>query len=134
WIDVIADPYHADEILLELQRRCDEEKVFIGTRSIEVMEHLLHESVEGIENTDFGEETCRFMQEVVGVELDTSVMLENDDFMFNWARAWDSQTGVVDAVAVLEARDKITVFYRNFFVCNFGSLEGDRIRGLRDAA
>jgi hypothetical protein len=74
------------------------------------------------------------MQEVSGIELDTAVMLENDEFVFNWARAWDSQTGAIDATVIPQARDKVTTFYRHFFLCNFAHHEADRLRALRDAA
>jgi predicted amidohydrolase len=134
WIDIVSDPYQADAILFELQRRCEDEKIEIGTRSIDVMEQLRHESIEGIENTDFGEETCRFMQEVSGVELDTAKLLENDQFLFDWAREWDTQHAIIDPALVTQGRENITQFYRCFCASNFATRPNVREQNLRDAA
>ena len=134
WIDIVADPYETDGFLLELQRRCEDERIEIGTRSIDVMEQLLHESIEGIENTDFGEETCRFMQEMGGVELDVPVMFANDAFLFSWVASWDKQTASVDPEIAPSTCERLTKFYRCFFACNFAARPQDRAHYLREAA
>lgn len=134
WIDVIADPYEADTLVLELKRRGEQEGLHIGTRSMDVMEHLVYESVEGIENTDFGEELCRFMQEVNGIELETTIMLDNADFMFDWSRAWDSQIAMIDSAVSPKVCENITAFYVHFFTGNFALRDAQRQESLRDAA
>ena len=73
-------------------------------------------------------------REVAGVELDTAVMLPNDEFIFDWTRAWDYQTASIDPTLIPDGRDKVTNFYRCFFSCNFAAQPSARLSLLRETA
>jgi hypothetical protein len=135
WIDIIADPYDADAIVAQLESRCEDLNIEIGVRSMDVMEHLIKESVEGVYNGDFGEKAKAFLDSLhpqMHQDLDVALTRELHNVVLAFADAWFDQSDgdPNDQGAVQE---KTTAFYQHFFCGNFSKSPDARKDHLRQA-
>jgi hypothetical protein len=138
WIDIIADPYDTDAIISQLETRCEDLSIEIGVRSMDVMEQLVKESVEGIYNADFGEKAKAFLgalHQQLLEDLDPDLTTNFHNVVLACADAWMEQTDKLSGAKDHEGlREKVTEFYGCFFSGNFSKVPECRERHLRHAA
>lgn len=139
WLDIVADPWEADKLVLELDRRCEETNIEIGTRSMDVMDYLAFQSVEGIENTDLGHEFLAFKAAVAAIDevalnaVDTGMVRDHYYLAIYCARAWVDQTDLLDGPVWREVRESVSKFYGYLFCGNCVVIEDEKKKYLRYA-
>jgi hypothetical protein len=135
WIDIIADPYDADAIVAQLESRCEDLNIEIGARSMDVMEHLIKESVEGVYNGDFGEKAKAFLDSLhpqMHQDLDVALTRELHNVVLAFADAWFDQSDG-DPNDQSAVQEKTTAFYGHFFCGNFSKSPDAQTEHLRQA-
>ncbi len=132
WVDMFGEPWKLYEIVHSISQRAFHLNMDVGTRTIEVQDHLLFESVQGIFSSDLGTEVSEFLEETRS--LDPDIQVEVTDEQWHKAgplshvcgRCWASQVdawyGTWNAAEHRRYRNTITSFYGYFF---WGNLAPD---------
>ena len=141
WIDILADPYEADRIISELEEQCDHRAIEVGVRSMDVMEYLKMQSVEGIESTDFGQEVRAFLAAIGDVDPDAKGSIDSDyriseghTIVIKCGLAWYDQSDSVTQEINSTARDSVTKFYGYLYFGNFAQHDDQADQYLRNAS
>ena len=138
WIDTISNPYEADELVQRLFEKCSSEGDFeIGLRSMELMKHLLTESVEGIADTDNDQQTVWFyrrLEEAGDARFDMPSVNSHWGPVSRIAGSCHKCVNVLHTGEPAETVKRILDFHTNWFKGNFHFDGTVRADSLRDAS
>lgn len=141
WLDIVADPFRTDEILIGLHKMCKDREIPLATRSMDVIEQLKGESVDGIERSEWGEEVKDFIVGLKRIEepsvfskLDLDMISNRLDITRACATAYAEQINLPFSSVNQDVRMKVGNFYDYLVLGNFAISEDLVIKYLEKAS
>lgn len=129
WLDVVSEPYATDALTKELQLRCDKHGIDVGLRSMEVMEYLALESVEGIYPTDLGITFRNFFGAVreatPSLNLDMDLVGVHQPLACRFGEEYCQQSDMLQYLEDAALSDHHLRFYGGLFAWNFSNGKRD---------